>query len=121
MTKFYEYELEDGLTILVEGDEDLDNEVPASNIFGATVIKARKNFDSALATINIQARKLHAKLEKLEADEVQVIFGLKTTGELGSFAVAKINLEANYEVTLKWKKKDELYPPRHTRIHSRNS
>jgi hypothetical protein len=37
-------------------------------------------------------------------DEVEVTFGLKATGEVGSFAVAKANAEANYKVKLTWKR-----------------
>jgi hypothetical protein len=45
-----------------------------------------------------------AKLKELQADEVELSFGIMVTGEVGDFAVAKIGMEANYEVTLKWKK-----------------
>jgi len=35
---------------------------------------------------------------------VEVKFGLKATGEAGNylFAIGKVGVEANYEVTLKW-------------------
>ena len=51
------------------------------------------------------------KLHDLQADEVELKFGLVTTGELGNFAVGKVGIEANYEVTLKWQKKpdDDLH------------
>ena len=42
-----------------------------------------------------------------QADEVEVSFGLKASGELGSFMIAKVEAEANYSVTLKWKKDKE--------------
>jgi len=44
-------------------------------------------------------------LHDVQADEVEVQFGLKATREFGNnmFAVGKAGVEANYEVTLKWK------------------
>lgn len=44
------------------------------------------------------------KLHHLQADEVELKFGLMTTGELGNFAIGKVGIEANFEVTLKWTK-----------------
>jgi len=38
---------------------------------------------------------------------MEVTFGLKATGELGNFAVAKASAEASYTVTLTWKRKEE--------------
>ena len=58
-------------------------------------------------SIKFQAQVLHEKLHALKADEVEVSFSLSTTGELGTFAVGKIGIEANYEVTLKWENKRE--------------
>jgi hypothetical protein len=34
-------------------------------------------------------------------------FGLKATGEVGNFAVAKACAEANYTVKLTWKREDQ--------------
>jgi hypothetical protein len=70
---------------------------------GRVVIKATKKFCAALASINHSATLLRQELDELKADEVEVKFGLTTTGELGNFAIGKVGVEANYEVTLKWK------------------
>jgi hypothetical protein len=43
-------------------------------------------------------------------DEVEVTFGLKATGELGNFAVAKAGAEASYTITLTWKREAEQKP-----------
>ena len=40
-------------------------------------------------------------------DEVEVTFGLKATGEVGNFAMAKVGTEASCTVTLTWKRKEE--------------
>jgi hypothetical protein len=42
-----------------------------------------------------------AKIKPTEADEIEVKFSLKSTGELGNFAVGSLGVEAAYEVTLK--------------------
>jgi hypothetical protein len=36
-----------------------------------------------------------------------VQFGLKASGDLGSLAIGKVGSEANYAVTLKWKKEEK--------------
>ena len=54
------------------------------------------------------------KLNDLKADEVDLKFGLVTPGEPGKFAIGKVGVEANYEVTLisriSWR--SEVSPPR---------
>lgn len=56
--------------------------------------------------MRISALQIRKKLHDVAADEVEVKFGLKATSEAGGnmFAVGKVGVEANYEVTLKWKK-----------------
>lgn len=105
MPTYIEYELEDGLTILIEAPEDeMGGLVRAARDPDGNVIKrAGKRFGEALDGIRAQAAIMRDKLEGLRADEVEVKFGLTTTGEVGNFAVGKVGLEANYEVTLKWK------------------
>jgi hypothetical protein len=109
VTTFIEYELEDGLTILVEAPEDeMTGPVRAARDADGNIIKrSEKKFGEALDSIRLQAALMRKKLEDLRADEVEVTFGLKTTGELGNFAVGKVGLEANYAVTLKWKNTEE--------------
>ena len=103
MTTYYEYQLEKGLTVLVEGpDSEIEGFTPTSNAFGAIVRKSRKTFSGALKSVNAQAKKIVRSLEVLAADEMEVSFGLKTVGEMGNFAVGKLGMEINYQVTLKW-------------------
>jgi hypothetical protein len=109
MTTFIEYELEDGLTILIEAPEDETTGVVrvAKDSDGNIIKRSEKKFSEALDSIRVQAALMRKKLEDLRADDVEVTFGLTTTGELGNFAVGKVGLEANYEVTLKWKNTEE--------------
>ncbi len=108
MATYIEYELEDGLTILIEAPEEPSGGIvkAARDAQGNVIIHATKKFDEALDGVRMQAALLRKKLEALRADEVQVTFGLKTSGELGNFAVGKVGVEANYAVTLKWKNTD---------------
>lgn len=41
----------------------------------------------------------------MDAEQVEITFGVKAMGELGLFAVGKCGAEANYQVTLKWSNK----------------
>ncbi len=104
MTTFIEYELEDGTTILIEATESEGGMVPVAARDGKPIIKkAGKKFAEALDSVKAQAQAIQGKLHELKADEVEVKFSLTTTGELGNFAVGKVGIEANYEITLKWK------------------
>lgn len=108
MATYIEYELEDGGTLLVEIKEPEGGvQKAARGKDGNVIIKASQKFQAALASVKQSAATLRQELDELKADEVEVKFGLKTTGELGNFAVGKVGVEANYEVTLKWSNKKE--------------
>lgn len=113
MATFIEYELEDGSKFLVEVKEpEGGGVVKASNRpdkDGNVIVKAGKKFGEALEGVQTQAKEFVAKLKPTEADEIEVKFSLKSTGEVGNFAVGSVGVEAAYEVTLKWssKKKEE--------------
>ena len=107
MATYIEYELEDGSKFLVEVKEPEDGGVvKASNRpdkDGNVILKAGKKFGEALEGVQAQAKEFIAKLKPTEADEIEVKFSLKSTGELGNFAVGSVGVEAAYEVTLKGK------------------
>ena len=109
MPIFIEYELEDGLTVLIEAPQDDTGAIvkAARDTDGNVIVRASKKFDEAMDGIRAQAAMMREKLKDSRADEVQVTFGLTTTGELGNFAVGKVGVEANYAVTLKWKNEEE--------------
>lgn len=104
---FIKYQLEDGAVLWVESAESEGGVVRASAI-GDKFQEAQQNFEQALESAKQSALTLRKQFEAAQADEVTVTFGLKATGELGGniFAVGKAGVEANYTVTLKWKKKD---------------
>jgi hypothetical protein len=105
MSTYIEYELSDGTTILVEAKDVEPRGLVRASLSGDNVIvKAGKKFGEALEGVQAQAKEFIAKLKPTEADEVEVKFSLKSTGELGNFAVGSVGVEAAYEVTLTWKK-----------------
>lgn len=108
MTIYFEYELDNGTVILVEGNDEQGGVVKASS--GGEIIRVGGKFAEALESVKRSARLLREKLDDLIADEIEVKFGLKATGEVGNsfFAIGKLGTEANYEVTLKWKKSQIL-------------
>jgi len=106
MTTFIEYEIEEGVTILVKAAEDEPDGMITKAARGQNenvVIKAGVKFADALESIRLSALAIKRKLDDARADEVQVKFGLTTTGKLGNFAVGEVGISANYEVTLTWK------------------
>lgn len=106
MPVYVEYSLEDGTRVLVHAPDDLAASVPVKAAAGGEqVIKAQKSFDDALESALNSAEGMLKKFKSLNAEEIELTFGLETTGELGNFAIGKVGLSANYEVTLKWKNK----------------
>ena len=52
-------------------------------------------------------------------DEMEVMFSLKASGELGNIAVGKGGAEANYSVRLKWKKEEKPPAPERKKAKSK--
>ena len=104
MPQSIRYTLEDGSELLIEATGSEGGVVRAG--ISEKIETAKTSFDAALDAVRLSALQIRRKLHDVQADEVEVKFGLKATGEIGNnmFAVGKAGLEANYEVTLKWKK-----------------
>jgi len=112
MPKYVEFPLEGGGSIVIESAEDSDKG-PAGFVraaAGETVKEAvKQSFDGALENVRKSSEVLVQKLRALSdpPSEMEVTFSLKATGELGNLVVGKGNAEANYSVTLKWKRTEE--------------
>ena len=105
MAAYIEYELEDGSTLFLAAEEP-EGAVVKAGVPGEQVIqKSRKKFEEAIKAIKPSVAALYQQLCDMEAEEVEVTFGLKVMGEAGNFAVGKLGAEANYQVTLKWSNK----------------
>jgi hypothetical protein len=116
MSHILKYQTVDGSTVLVEIDGEA--QVPQEGIIEAgrvgegiknAVEEVQTRFEDALDAVRQNAQTIIGKMEALSdrPDEVEVSFGLKATGELGNFAVAKASAEANYTVKMTWKQKQE--------------
>ena len=111
MTQYIQFATADGGTILVEIPEE---ETYEAGIVKAglgeklqeAVVEAGTTFEDGLEVVERVAGAFIRKVQSLTdpPDEVEVTFGLKVTGEVGNFAVAKVGAEANYEVTFIWKR-----------------
>lgn len=104
MTTFIEYKLDDGTTLLVETTEDQPPGVTKASRdkLGNAIVSVNQKFEAAFSGVKKSAAILRQQLEELQADEVEVTFGLKATGEAGNFAIGQVGVEANYTVKLKW-------------------
>ena len=69
------------------------------------IIKATKTFDDALEQIKPAAQKIIVKLRSLTdpPDEISVEFGIKLGAKAGAI-IPSADAEANYNVTLTWKR-----------------
>lgn len=104
MATYVEYKLEDGSELLVEVDAPTTSVVKVSKKGDNAIIETNTKFQEALKNAKSSTVALLAELNDLPIDEMEVTFGLKSTGEAGFFAIGKLGLEANYQVTLKWKR-----------------
>ena len=104
MPTYVEYELEDGMTILIETPEKQSGGVVLSSRGDENkIVKAEKKFREALASAKAQAKLLLAEVEDLHVTEAELKFGLTASAELSNLIIGKLGADVNYEVTLKWR------------------
>lgn len=106
MATYIEYQMDDGSTILVEGEE-LSGDIVKASRGGVDVVKTGRQFAEAFASVRGSLRVLVAELDTLDLEDAEVKFGLKAIGEAGLLAIGKIGGEMNYEITLRWKRPEE--------------
>ncbi len=107
MKRLVEFTTDDNACILVEVDEPESGGLVRAARPGEVIIKASMSFDDALEKVKPVASKIIGKLRGLhdQPDEITVEFGLKLSADAGA-VVASAGVEANYTVTLKWKKQE---------------
>jgi hypothetical protein len=126
MARYLKYQTADGDTVLIEAESG--PEVPQEGVVKAgrvgervrdAVEEVQTRFEDAMSVVRTNSEIIIDKVKGLadRPDELEVTFGLKATGELGNFAVAKASAEANYTVKITWKRERER--GRMTRIVSR--
>jgi len=106
-TFYFEYQLEDGTTVLIQTDAPQEAGITKAgrDKVGNVIASVNQKFEDAFAGVKQSAMVLRRQLEEMRADEVEVTFGLKATGEFGNFAIGQVGAEANYTVKLKWNNK----------------
>ncbi len=108
MSRYVEFTLPDGSTVIIESDERETGIVKA----GAREIarQAAETFEqaaeSARKAVMVVLEHVRSGLPETP-DEVEITFGLTASGELGSLVVAKAGVEASYTVKLTWKKAEQ--------------
>ena len=106
MRRYIEFPLGDDEFIMVEIDEPEPEGGLVKASRGSEMVEhAQMSFSKALDKVRPVAETIIGKLRKLtdQPDEIEVEFGLKMNAEAGA-VVAAAGIEANYTVTLKWKK-----------------
>ena len=105
MKRYVEFQLEGDGSIVVEVDEpEVGGPVRAGRETDLQE-KARLTFEQALVTVRPAAEAIIARLRNLTdpPDQIGVEFGLKLNGTAGAI-IASVGVEANYKVTLTWKR-----------------
>lgn len=128
MAHYLKYQTTDGVVVLVEVESEV--EVPQEGVVKAgrvgekvrdAVEEVQTRFEDAMNAVRTNAEVVIGKVKSLSErpDEVEVTFGLKATGELGNFAVAKTGAEANYTIKMTWKREQKSKSGRVSRATSR--
>lgn len=104
MSGYVEFTLPDGSQVFIESDDTTTGVVKAGT--GDVTKKALETFENAVENARKAALVVLDKVKDLSQapDEVEITFGLKASGELGTLVVAKAGVEASYSVKLMWKK-----------------
>ena len=105
MSRYVQFTLPDGSTVVIESDERETGVVKAG--LGDVAKQAGETFEQAAEHARKAALVILAKVRSGltdRPDEVEITFGLKASGELGSLVVAKAGVEASYSVKMTWKK-----------------
>jgi NTP-dependent ternary system trypsin peptidase co-occuring protein len=111
MAHFVKYQLEDGTVVEIESAE-APPAVHAGDVMRGGGIPgpaqdAPRQFNEALGPVKAAAHAVMDQFRELAADEIEVEFGLTTSGEMGNFAIGTVGVGANYKVKMKWKKSAE--------------
>lgn len=107
MAKLVKFDVGNGETVLIEVDDVASDDIkPVSKAPGEIAAKAKQTFAEALDTLKPMVQSIKAQVDAMTepADEVEVKFSVKLSGEVGA-VVTKVGGEATYEITLKWQHK----------------
>jgi len=115
MVRYIQFTDRDGDTFLVEINEvEIQSKggiekAGLKEMIGKVIVEAQTTFEQATENVvqqNVKAFR-HAVRQLAEQDQpetMEITFGLKATGEVGNVAIARGVGEANYTITLTWKR-----------------
>jgi hypothetical protein len=109
MKRLIEFPLRDGSSMLVEVEDPVAG---VGTVRGAHPVeiaeKAKQTFEASLEKLKPAASAIITKLRELsdQPEQVAVEFGIKLSGAAG-VVLASTGVEANFKVTLTWKRKPE--------------
>ena len=112
MSKYVEFPLESGGSIFIESPDEPQK---GASGFGRgdaaqeAPEKAAQSLDQSVENVRQSAELLVSKLRALSAppDEMEINFSLKASGELSSLAIARSGSEANFHLSLRWRKEEK--------------
>lgn len=109
MKQLIEYALDDGDSILVEVNDD---ETHGGTLRGGApkiALKALETLEASLDKVKPAAAAIISKLRDLKdsPEQVAVEFGIKLSAAAG-VVLASSGAEANFKVTLSWKKEEKF-------------
>jgi hypothetical protein len=110
MASYVKFELDDGTIVYLEST---DSPKGASGLIPGGrehAEMAAVSFDQSVASIRKMAVTLMQNLRSgfsEQPDEVGVSFGIKASGEIGNLVISRGGMEANYNVSLRWRNKDK--------------
>jgi hypothetical protein len=100
MAEIARFETRDGMSVLVEVDEDAFGIERAARGRNG-LIAASRGLEAALDEVRPAVQALASALRGLAPREYQVQFGIKLNGEVGA-VVARTGLEGHFNVTMAW-------------------
>lgn len=104
---YIKFQLEDGTVVYIEsGDSPKGSSGLIPGMRGDAADQAALSFEKSVTAVRKMAATMINSMREgfiEQPEEVQINFGLKASGELGSLVVARGGMEANYNVSLRWR------------------
>ena len=104
---YVKFELEDGTAVYIESaDSPKGSSGLIPGMRGDASDQAALSFEKSVSAVRKMASTMISNLREgfvEQPEEVQINFGLKASGELGSLVVARGGMEANYNISLRWR------------------
>ena len=112
MASYVKFELEDGTIVFVESAESpkiTSGLLPANRaeqVAEQAAVSFEKSVDAVRKMAAAMIQNIRTGFEE-QPEEVAINFGLKASGELSNLVVSRGGLEANYNVSIRWRREDK--------------